>query len=142
MASSPIIRTSRTHNRFVLDSHYFIRGGIPNGKAATVYATPELGTWATQTLEVKKVAGKTSFSFASPKTIAAGGGHVSLSSTELEGVDEIEVVTSGSAAASGARATVTITIEQDSPVVVEDGFFPPGFDTGPMTRPGLPPIDL
>lgn len=139
MASSPIIRTSRTFNRFVLDSYYFIRGGIPTGKAITVYATPELGTWATQTLEVKKVAGKASYSFSSAKTIAAGGGHVSISSSELEGVDEIEVVTSGSAAASGARATVTITIEQDVTTASFGAFGTVTFNDG-ETRGGMPPL--
>lgn len=142
--ATPVVRTPTTLNRFRLDYRFVRRIAIPSVKAITVAAQAETGSWADTTLEVRKVAGTSSFAFASAKTIAAGGGSVAISSSELEGVGEIEIVSkpNGSAfAAANTFATVTITFEQEvaTPADVPfSGAFRGGL--GEMTQPGMPPI--
>lgn len=131
--ANPISRQPQRFNRFDLSvaTREFIRVKVPTAKAITVAAFKESGSWSTRTLVVNRVVGPSSYGFASAKTIAAGGGSVSLSSTEMEGVSEIEIVTNtGAAEASGSFATITVTIESDAsqPVVEEDGQLSGGFE--------------
>ena len=86
---------------------------VPSGQALTVTVERELGSsWSTVVLEVKRVVAGASSSFATPKTIAAGGATVTLSSSEMSGVNELEVArTSGAAEASGTTATIRVSIE-------------------------------
>lgn len=115
VATPTTSRTPIVHNRFDLSvaSREFIRVPVTSGKAVTVIASAELGTWSNRTLEVKQVSARSSFSFSTPKTIPAGGGRIQISSTEMQGVSEIEIVTSGgSADAAGTYATIAVTIEE------------------------------
>jgi hypothetical protein len=130
--ANPISRQPQRFNRFDLSvaTREFIRVKVPTAKAITVAAFKESGSWSTRTLVVNRVVGPSSYGFTSAKTIAAGGGSVSLSSTEMEGVTEIEIVTSGAAEAAGSYATITITIESDAtqPVTEEDRILSGGFE--------------
>lgn len=69
------------------------RFSVSSGKAATISAQLIDGAWGAGTLAVKYWAGKAGpFAFASgAKTIAAGGGAVVASTTDMAGVTEIEV---------------------------------------------------
>lgn len=114
--ANPISRQPQRFNRFDLSvaTREFRRIKVPTAKAITVAAFKESGSWSTRTLAVKRVVGPSSYDFASAKTIAAGGGSVSLSSSEMEGVSEIEIVTSsGAAETAGSYATISVTIESD-----------------------------
>lgn len=116
--ANPIFRGTQRFNRFDLSvaTREYIRIKVPTARALTVSAFRESGSaWATRALEVKKVVGPSSYSFASAKSIAAGGGSISISSSEMEGVSELEVVTvSGAAEAAGTFATITVTAESDA----------------------------
>ena len=115
--ATPVIRSSEIINRFRLDYRFFKRIQIPSVKAITVTAAVEgFGSWTNSTIEVRKVIGPSSYAFATAKTIAVGGGSVSISSSELEGVGEIEIVTkdnAGAFAVSNTFAAVSITFEQE-----------------------------
>jgi hypothetical protein len=131
--ANPISRQPQRFNRFDLSvaTREFIRVKVPTAKAMTVAAFKESGSWSTRTLVVNRVVGPSSYGFATAKTIAAGGGSVSLSSIEMEGVTEIEIVTNtGAAEAAGSYATITITIESDAtqPVTEEDRILSGGFE--------------
>jgi hypothetical protein len=144
--ATPVVRIPRVLNRFRLDYRYAERIPIPSVKAITVAAQTETGTWADTTLEVRKVSGTGSYAFASAKTIAAGGGSVSISSSELEGVGEIEIVSKPNGAAWAAAntfATVAVTFEQEVsvPADLPAGFIPRE-DPGASSLPGTPPIDF
>ncbi len=100
----------------------------------SVSATKAAGAWATRTLELKRRVGGRSDSFATPKTIAAGGGTVQASTDDLSGVDELELTTVG-AAEAGANlilARVTYETEDTSPVPPAAG----GVSAGGNTRRG------
>lgn len=116
--ANPISRTPLRFNRFDLSvaTREYRRFKVPTALAVTISAYRESGTaWSSRTLEVKKVVGPSSYSFASAKTIAAGGGSVSISSSEMEGVTELEVVTAtGSAESAGTFATIAIIVESDA----------------------------
>jgi hypothetical protein len=85
---------------------------VTGADGVIVAAYREFGSaWSTVVLSVKRISGtgSTARDFSTPKTIAAGGGQVSLSPSELAGVDWIEVAySSGSAEASGTTATIGV----------------------------------
>ena len=139
MTTSPTtIRRSVTFNRFDLSvaTREFRRLNVQSGKALHIKAEPERKSWTNRTLEVRRVSGYSSSSFATPKSISVGGGFVVISSAEMEGVDEIEIVTAGGTPdAAGTYATITVTIDQDvaaAPAPSDDFFQPPG---GGIVRP-------
>lgn len=113
-AAATLQRTVQTITGFALDATVERRRVVLGGaKAVAVDARPEMGTWSTATLEVRKAqAGSAKLvAFSTPKTIAAGGGRVEMSETELAGVDEIEIVHSGAAGPSGSTAILRVTAE-------------------------------
>lgn len=115
MASGTTIeRSTQTYQRFDLSvPRNSIRIPVPSGKALTILAETEAGTWSSRTLEVKHSGPSDSYSFANAKTIAAGGGRIQLRASEMEGVSEIEIITSGgSADASGTYATIRVIVEE------------------------------
>lgn len=83
------------------------------GQAVTISAEREFGSaWSTVVLAIRRVIAGAPAAFASAKTIAAGGGSVTVSSSEMSGVDEIEVgYSSGAAEAAGTTATIRVSIE-------------------------------
>lgn len=71
------------------------------------------GVNATRTYELKRCVGGRADAFDSAKTIAAGGGTVQVSADELAGVEELELVTVGSAESGMNRVLVTVTYESE-----------------------------
>jgi hypothetical protein len=85
---------------------------VTGADGVIVTASREFGSaWSTVVLSVKRVSGigNVSRDFATPRTIAAGGGQVSLTPDDLAGVDWIEVAySSGAAEASGTTAMIGV----------------------------------
>jgi len=87
---------------------------VANGKAATISARLVDGAWAAGTLSVQWWAGNVGpFAFASgAKTIAAGGGAVVASTTDMAGATEIEIAW----LAAAVTGTVDLVVAADTDV--------------------------
>lgn len=95
------------------DTQHRTRIPVPAGQALTVTVERELGSaWSTVVLAVRRVVAGAPSAFASAKTISAGGGTVTISSSEMSGVNELELAhSSGAAESAGTTATIRVSVE-------------------------------
>lgn len=87
---------------------------VSRGQGVTLYVRKEFGSWSTATLAVRRAATGDAYAsdFTTAKTVPAGGGSVRISSTEMIGVDELELAVTVAEGAAGTAHGSLVTEER------------------------------
>lgn len=89
-----------------------VRVRVRDSAAIVVGAVPAIGSWASGALKVRRVVGGVGSDFSPARSIAAGGGSVTLSTADLEGCSSVEIL--GPDSSIGSDVYVRVSVEQES----------------------------
>lgn len=117
MITVPTIqRRTETYTGFRLDTTTSrLRIPVNSGESMTITGRREFGSsWSSYVIRVQRVSpgDSVAYDFASTKTISHPGGAVSISSSEMEGVSELELnYSAGAVETSGTTAFFTVVVQ-------------------------------